>query len=444
VKDYWIKSTQKLLKKNTQLLLSKILAFGSAKLFKITENKNEYKRLKRTLSKENKLAHLDENLVNDVLMGEALKKLSSTNEIYLIHDPSDIRKPHSKETEQLGKVLDLNHRVINGFSSYNVIAVTPFDKEVHLLSHKLYSNKSPSFLKAEYVRNLEENRDFSEKAAALDLYQSGKWFNKKTLAQSTLQKTSQAFKENNISSKITHILDREFDDEEYFGFIASLGDEFVIRVKKTRNALNNESENKKVKLISCAFENQHTIHIQKTKLNKQIYQDVTLLVEWKSYGVYTAVRITLKDRNQKNIFANPMLLITNKMIKTAEDANLVYQIYLKRSRIECVFKFLKEGMGWEEIQIQDFQSIQNLLSICFFLAAYLYEIKEQEVHDDFVILLAKIGGGKGVVSRHYIFQGIQQLVAKHRVDRILEEEKASQQTIEEMFTFGGICYDFSV
>ena len=132
------------------------------------------------------------------------------------------------------------------------------------------------------------------------------------------------------------------------------------------------------------------------------------------------------------------------MIKTAEDANLVYQIYLKRSRIECVFKFLKEGMGWEEIQIQDFQSIQNLLSICFFLAAYLYEIKEQEVHDDFVILLAKIGGGKGVVSRHYIFQGIQQLVAKHRVDRILEEEKASQQTIEEMFTFGGICYDFSV
>ena len=48
------------------------------------------------------------------------------------------------------------------------------------------------------------------------------------------------------------------------------------------------------------------------------------------------------------------------MIKTAEDANLVYQIYLKRSRIECVFKFLKEGMGWEEIQIQDFQSIQNL------------------------------------------------------------------------------------
>ena len=40
------------------------------------------------------------------------------------------------------------------------------------------------------------------------------------------------------------------------------------------------------------------------------------------------------------------------------------------------------------------------------------------------------------------FQGIQKLVDKHRIDRILEEEKVSQQTMEDMFTFGGICYDF--
>jgi hypothetical protein len=361
----------------------------------------------------------------------------------LLHDPSDIRKPHSKKTENLGKVLDLNHRVINGYSSYNVIAVTPYDKEVHLLSHELYSNKSASFLKAEYVKKLAENKDFPEKEAVFELYKSGTWFNKKTLAKATIQRRSDAFKTNNPTSKITHILDREFDDEDYFGFIAGLGDDFVIRAKKTRNEIHSEeSENKKVKLISSEFKHKHIIHIQKTKLNKQVYQDITLMIEWKSYGQYSAVRVTLKDRHQKNIFANPMLLITNKTMQTAEDAHLVYQIYLKRSRIECVFKFLKEGMGWEDIQIQDFQSIQNLLSICFFLAAYLYDIKEQEVQDDFIILLAKIGGGKGVVSRHYIFEGIQQIVNKHRIDRILEEEKVSQQTMEDMYTFGGICYVF--
>lgn len=157
------------------------------------------------------------------------------------------------------------------------------------------------------------------------MYESGKWFNKKTLAQSTIQKTSTAFKSNNPASKITHILDREFDDEDYFSFIKDLGDEFVIRAKKTRNAINTEeSEEKKVKLISSVFENQHVFHIQKTKLNKKIYQDVTLIVQWKSYGSYTAVKITLQDRNQKKIFANPMLLMTNKTIKTAEDAHLTY------------------------------------------------------------------------------------------------------------------------
>jgi hypothetical protein len=165
---------------------------------------------------------------------------------------------------------------------------------------------------------------------------------------------------------------------------------------------------------------------------------VALEIEWKAHGTYTAVRLTLKDRHHKNIFANPMLLMTNKTVKTADDAHLIYQIYLKRSRIECVFKFLKDGLGWEEMQIQDFQSIQNLLSICFFLAAYLYEIKDQEVHDDYVILLAKLGGGKGIISRHYILKGIHMIMAKHRVDRILKEEKASQENILKMLAVAGV------
>lgn len=421
------------------MLLTRLLSHGSSKLYKLAENKNEYKRLKRTLSKENKLGQLDETLVNDALMGEALRQLSLQKEVYLLHDPSDIRKPYSQKTENLGKVLDLNHRVINGYSSYNVVAVTPHDKKVHLLSHELYSNKSPSFLKAEYVKKLQEDKDFPEKESILKLYESGKWFNKKTLAKATIKKTSESFKVSNPSLKITHILDREFDDDEYFSLFSSLNDDFVIRSKKSRSEINaNDSDQKKTKLISSVFDHKHTMVIQKVRLNKKVYQDVTVEIEWKTYDVYMAVRIILKDRQNKNIFANPMLLITNKTIQTADDAHLVYQAYLKRSRIECVFKFLKEGFGWEQMQIQDFQGIQNLLSICFFLAAYLYEIKEQEVHDDYVVLLAKLGGGKGVVSRHYILKGIHMIMAKHRVDRILEEEKASQENILKILAIAGI------
>ena len=418
--------------------MSKIIGYGSCKLYKLSEDKNEYKKLKRTLSKENKQGHLDGELINDALMGLALNKLSSHDEIYLIHDPSDIRKPHSKKTENLGKVRDLNSRIINGYSSYNVVAVTPKDKTVQLLSHELYSNKDPKFLKAEYLKKLESNQSFPEDESIQALYNSEDWFNKKTIAKAAISKTSKAFKEKNLSTKITHVLDREFDDEDYFSFISALGDDFVIRAKKSRNDVIEEVIQPKSKLITTQFDHKFTETIQKIRLKKQIYQDVFLQIEWKAYRTYTAVKVSFKDRNGQPVFSDPMLLMTNKVIKSAEDAHLIYQIYLKRSRIECVFKFLKNGLGWEEMQVQDFQSIQTLLSICFFVAAYLYEIKDQEVQDDYVVLLAKLGGGKGVVSQHYIFKGIHMMMAKHRVDRILKEVKASQETVCNMLAMAGI------
>ena len=132
-----------------------------------------------------------------------------------------------------------------------------------------------------------------------------------------------------------------------------------------------------------------------------------------------------------------MLLITNKFVTTEEQALLIYQIYLKRSRIETVFKFLKEGLGWEEIQLRNFLGIQRLLSFCFFIAAYLYKIGDQEVDDDYAILLARLGGGKGVVSKHYILQGIKALLSKYRVDRFFEEYKPSKDTIENMISASG-------
>ena len=79
-------------------------------------------------------------------------------------------------------------------------------------------------------------------------------------------------------------------------------------------------------------------------------------------------------REGEAIFKAPMLLFTNRKVSSGDLALLVYKIYMKRSRIETVFKFLKEGMGWETAQIRDFEAIKNILSLSFFLAAYLYDI----------------------------------------------------------------------
>jgi hypothetical protein len=270
------------------------------------------------------------------------------------------------------------------------------------------------------------------------MHDSGDWYNKKTLTKDIIQKVSVSLKKTNKGQEITHIMDREFDDDDYFSTISLQGDDFVIRAKKSRSVDDTmDSKAKKTRLIDSSFPNQYIHKLQKVRFKKTCYQDANLLVEWQECLNYTAVKITAKTRDGKEIFANPMLLITNKAVATAERALLIYQIYLKRSRIETVFKFLKEGVGWEDMQLRNFLGIQRLLSFCFFIAAYLYKIGDQEVHDDYVILLARLGGGKGVVSKHYILQGIKALLSKYRVDRFFEEYKPSEDTIENIISVSG-------
>jgi hypothetical protein len=415
-----------------------MLAYGTCKLYTLSSDRNQYKKIYRTLSGDNKMTELDDELVNDALTAEAIRSLSNETNIYLIHDPSDIRKPYSIKAENLGKVRDLKNNIINGYSTYNIIAITPNSKSVHLISHESYSNKDPKFLKAELVRKVESDKLKEDQAYAKDINDSGDWYNKKTLTKDRIQKVSADLKKTNNDQKITHIMDREFDDDEYFSTISLQGDDFVIRAKKSRSVDGaTDSKAKKTRLIDSSFPNQYIHKLQKVRFKKTCYQDATLLIEWQECLNYTAVKITAKTRDGKEIFANPMLLITNKSVATEEQALLIYQIYLKRSRIETVFKFLKEGLGWEEMQLRNFLGIQRLLSFCFFIAAYLYKIGDQEAHDDYVILLARLGGGKGVVSKHYILQGIKALLSKYRVDRFFEEYRPSEDTIENMISVSG-------
>jgi hypothetical protein len=404
----------------------------------MSSNQNEYKKIYRTLSGENKMSVLDDELINDTLAADAINALSNEAAIYLIHDPSDIRKPYSTKAENLGKVRDLQNNIINGYSTHNIIAITPNSKNVHLISHESYSNKDPKFLKAELVRKIKAGKLGEEQVSVKETYDSDEWYNKKTLTKDRIQKVSIQIKKENQCQKITHIMDREFDDDDYFSTISLQGDDFVIRAKKSRSVDNTiDSKVKKARLINSRFSNQYIRKLQKVRFKKACYQDALLLIEWEEYLDYTAVKITARTREGKEIFENPMLLITNKSVTTEEEAILIYQIYLKRSRIEMVFKFLKEGLGWEDLQLRNFLGIQRLLSFCFFVAAYLYKIGNQEVHDDYAILLARLGGGKGVVSKHYILQGIKALLSKYRVDRFFKEYRPSEDTIEDMISASG-------
>ena len=417
----------------------KLLSRGTAKLYTASDSKSEYKTMIRTLNGENKTSTLEAQVVNDTLLKQACETLTHAKEINVIHDPSDIRKPHSKKTENLGKVRDLKGNIINGYSTHNAVAIVPTEKAVHLLSHRAYSNKDVKFLKKEFIAKLEKNKAFDGDDEAKKLYESGDYFNKKTIGLHEIEAIGTELKNANPDALITHVLDREFDDTEYFKLIdETLSQHYIARGKKSRISDVKDPQGKSIKLIDAKFDNYGEKKFQKLHIAGQCIQDGKIVISWQQYSDYNAVKIKVYNRTGQSVFDDGMLLLTNKVISSFEDADQIYLTYLKRGKIEYVFKFLKEGLGWEDIQIQDFKAIQKILSLCFYVASYLYEIGEEKTYDDYAILLAEMGGGKGKVTRHFITQGIRDLLNHYRIGRFLKAKEVSQAQQDAMCNaFGG-------
>lgn len=394
----------------------------------------------RTLSGKNKDSTISVDITNESLLEKAYEKLKSEDEVTLIHDPSDIRKPHSKDAEDLGKVRDLKGRIINGYSTHNIIALPSKAKEVILLSNKTYSNKSNEFLSQENIKKIEDGKEFEGRAEAQKLYDCGKYFNKKTLSKDEITASSTGLKKENSGLRITHVLDREFDDNDYIHLISNnLKDDFVIRSKKTRTLNEKDDGGKKIKLIESDFVHHGDLPFQKLQIKNKVIQDGKIRLEWRPYNDIAAVKVTIIDRKGNNVFDDSMLLLTNKIVSNLTEAYAVYKKYLQRSKIEYVFKFLKEGLGWEEMQIKDFQAIKNLLSLCFYVAAYLYEIGDETAHDDYAVILADLGGGKGKVTRHFILEGIKILCSHYKYEVYIKKNGIPYQTekvIKDSFSIG--------
>ena len=105
---------------------------------------------------------------------------------------------------------------------------------------------------------------------------------------------------------------------------------------------------------------------------------------------------------------------------------------MKRAKIESVFKFLKDVLGWEESQIRDFKAIKTILTFCYFVAGYFYEIESALIENDVIKFIAYLGNGKGKVTRHYILQGFAKMITKVEVDDAIEEFNITPEQIKQI------------
>lgn len=413
--------------------------------------RNDYESFKGLLSGK-QVNTLDRTTLLSCVAEKTKLDLGSAQRVYLLHDPCDIRKPHSSDLEDLGKVLSLQKTVVNGYSSFNSVAITPDNQDVHLLDSFVYSNSQPNYVSQSDAALIEKesgkSKELKNKKGQIisiekqDLVSKGTYYNGSKLAKTQISKTSALLKREDRT--ICHVLDREFDDSTLFEHIESLGDEFVIRLKLNR--LSNEKQTvytpkgkvskrvKQKKIIDKNFTQEGNFLIDKLDLKGKIHRQVDGVVEWETLIIgdktYTVLRISLSSKG-KPLFQHPMILLTNRKIENAEQACQGYKTYILRFKIEVVFRFLKQNMGWETFQVRDFNTIANLLALVFFLAGYFKELEDELRNHPLTKFLCKLALSKGKTTLFFILKGLEKLAHHQEVIEWMEKENITQQQIEE-------------
>ena len=152
----------------------------------------------------------------------------------------------------------------------------------------------------------------------------------------------------------------------------------------------------------------------------------------------SVVRVTLFKRDGTKIYKEPMMLITSIPVNSEILAKEIYHIYLLRAKIEGVFKFLKDVLGWEEFQVRDWESIKNIIAICFFVGGYFYEIESELIKNETVIMICDLANSKGKVTRYFFLEGLRILLIAYQVNIFKKKRNISDELYAEMQSYAGI------
>lgn len=394
--------------KNSLLSLSQQIKNNQhCKIWTLSSDRNEYERWAYQLSK--KEGGLDIAALNEMMLRHSVSGLEGTHSVVMVHDVCPLRKPYAQQMENIGQVRSLEGNIINGYESFNSVAIG--QDRLHLLACTPFSSK-------------EEQTD------------------KKELAFEQISRVSQAFKAANPQVVLTHLIDREADDAEFFDKIDSLTDRYVIRAKANRNSDVqgwHEQKGKQcpVKLIRKQLDHCFTQHFDKFMHGGRVYEQAQGRVEYERVWVggqwRYAVKVRMLTRDGKALFKDPMLLITNIVVDSEQMALHVYRLYLKRSKIEAVFKFLKQHLGWEEFQVRQLVAIKHIILLCFFIGSYFYEYEPELTKNEFMVTVCQLAKGKGKVTRHFFLKGLQILAQTQLALHFFQEQNLSQEQIQQLF-----------
>ena len=324
---------------------------GSCLISEISRSLNENIKLQNTIERLcDNLADLNEEetkIIKDNYYNEV--KDLFPDEPIAIFDDSDIAKRYGKKFEDLDDVIDassINKEIVKGYHVCEAVVLGKNEKQPISLYSEIYSCKSKSFISM--------NKYTNESIETV---------------------------RNILNRKCNMIFDRGYDDNKIIDLIDKNEDYFVIRMNDDRTFL---FKGKKKKSYDVAVR-------RKGKIKMTLWFD-----DGDEYEVYIShTRVTLpynnKDYELVIVYGlseeRPLILLTNRSIKSKEDVIKIVRMYFYRWRVEEYFRAKKQEYEFENLRVRTLKSM-NVLNL--FLTIHMGHIGKLIESIDRKLLVIKI------------------------------------------------------
>jgi Transposase DDE domain len=386
----------------------------------LSASANGEQRIRRMVSGETtEHSTLDAAAITQRLRERGIEQLRGEEEIWVMVDGSDLRKPYAHEMEALMRVPALEGKgLTNGYRTLNAFGIGRERRGI--LYHRLFSSQEEEF-RSESVEIQEALR--------------------------TIIAASQP-----LGARIIYGLDSGFDDVAVWGTIWEADQHLVCRVYRLNRLVEQQTATQSWQRVSLeeAARQLHEWAVVETELVVQKPgQTYAKRQAVKTHIAACTVRISYKVdmRTQKtgaqrrkqawlvkvtpeDTGWDPWWLLTDLPVEDADSATRVLIIYRQRWAAEDTFKVSKECLGWEEIQLLDLEAVRNLTALAWVAAGFLYELGVTFEWPE-IRILARLGGWeerkdpKRRPGKIVLMRGLRRLLDLLATEAILADEIAT-------------------
>ena len=379
---------------------------------------NSPQRIRRLArQKSTKRSSLDAASLTERLRQRSLEQLHDEDEIWVLVDGSDLRKPYARQMEALQRVMTLDKaRLVNGYRTLNAVAVGHHRRGIFY--HRLFSQNEEDFISEPH-----------EVQTAL-----------KTMIKATQP----------LPATVIYVMDSGLDDIAVWGTIWEAKQHLVCRLQHMDRIVEHRDiagtwqpmgVERAADYLQAFAVVETELPVQKRGQRSVKLQKVTACVSACPIRVTYQVDVRTKPDGARrptavwlvrvvldDVNGEPWYLITDIPVIDAESATKVFRLYRQRWAVEDAFKVTKECLGWEDVHVLKIDAVRTLVALAWVAAGFLYELGVT-FEDAEVRLLARLGGWEQRPDRYpgkiILMRGLRRLLDVAAADTILADEIAT-------------------